>query len=159
MPNRKAAHDIAENELLGRRIVISETRSNGSNGDMELRVDDFYESREGADLSVDCLGNPNPVSGRLGALTLLADRDASKRNPRLSFSGWAAIQHKDLRFRGWSARVSAAPTTEDDGRIENQWHANVSREEFRTKAQAYAFAVTLRDVFERKGRRVAPVRA
>jgi hypothetical protein len=158
LSHNEPAHDIAEKELIGRRIFARKIRPVQPDQTITLKWNDFHETRKESDLSMDRLGNPTPVAERLSALTFLAERDASRRNPPPFFNGWAAIQVKDLRFGDWAPQVTSAPTMGDDGHIENRWHANISCDEFRKKIHAYAFAVILRDRFEKKGCYVAPVR-
>jgi hypothetical protein len=121
-------------------------------------MDDFYDSRLEEDLSVDRLGNPNPSRETLAAITRIADAEATSRIRDNVFVGWFAINLKDFKFPGWIARIVAKPTRNENATLSNHWHAEVSRDGFRAKAQAYALAFTLTKVFERKGRYVAAAR-
>ncbi len=153
MPTWYPPPEIGEKELVGRRMLdkADTERETDEDGRPLSEVGDFHETRAGDDLSVDRLGDPNPTQDTLRAITAIADKDASHPETNRIFNGWATIRVQDFRFRGWVARITATPTKREDGTVENPWHADVNREGFREKAQAYAFAVTLQHTFVRKG--------
>ncbi|HEY1735715.1 MAG TPA: hypothetical protein VGG12_03625, partial [Methylovirgula sp.] len=80
------------------------------------------------------------------------------RKPPIAFEGWAAILLRDLTFPGWNRDVRPTPIPAGEGSAANEFHAEISREDFRQKAQSYAFATMMADRFSRKGRYVQPVR-
>ena len=145
--------EIGEKELVGRRLLdkAGTERPTDEGGRPLSKVGDFYETREEDDLSVDRLGDPNPAQDTLRAITSLADKDASRPEINRIFNGWATILVQNFRFPGWVAQVTATPTMREDGTVENPWHADVNRDGFREKAQAYTFSITLQHTFERKG--------
>lgn len=145
--------EVSQKELVGRRLFgKANTGLPTDKGDRPLfRVDDFYETREEDDLSVDRLGDPNASRDTLRMITSLADTDASRRDKKRVFNGWATIRVQKFRFPGWVAQITATPTMREDGSVENPWHANVNRDGFRGKAQAYALAIALQHTFELKG--------
>jgi hypothetical protein len=98
--------EVGEKEVIGRRLLDrpSAQRAKDGNGLPVLDVDDFYERRKEADLSVDRLGDPNPGQDTLRAVTSLADNDASRPEVNRVFNGWTTIRVRDLRFPGWIAR-------------------------------------------------------
>lgn len=152
--------EVGEKELVGRRLfdkTIAE-RSTAEDGTPLLRLNDFHEKREEDDLSVDRLGDPNPSKGALTAITSLADEDASLRHPKFVFNGWATIRVQDFFFPGWVAQITATPVLNEDGTVENPWHADVNRDGYREKAYSYTLAATLQHIFERKGGYQPPVR-
>ncbi len=161
MPIWYPPEEIGQKELVGRRLLDNPdtTRSTDNDGRPLLKITDFHESRPGDDLSVDRLGDPNPNRDTLRAITCVADADATNRNPARAFNGWATIRVQNFRFTGWVAELAATPTRSEDGTIENHWHADVSRDGFREKAQAYTLAVTLQHLFELKGGYESPVRS
>lgn len=145
------AESVEPGELVGRRLFDRSGRPKGADGRPELRVQDFLEARDDADLSLDRLGRPNPSRETLAAITRLADIAGSSRTPPHLFEGWAAILVSRLRFPGWTATIVPDPISGGDRQAENKWHANLSRDGFRQKAQAYALAAALQQTFERKG--------
>jgi hypothetical protein len=147
-------------ELVGRRLLnkVNAHRGTDENGVPLLEINDFYEQRAQEDLSVDRLGDPNPARDTLRAITTVADREASRSGSDRVFGGWATIRVERLGFPGWVANVIATPKMDEDGAAENPWHADVNRDGFRDKAQAYALAAALRDTFEREGEYQAPER-
>ncbi len=153
--------EIGQKELVGRRLLdkAGTERSTDEDGRPLSEVGDFYETRAKDDLSVDRLGDPNPAQDTLRAITSLADTEASRPEVNRVFSGWATIRVQNFRFTGWVARVTATLKKREDGTIENPWHADVNRDGFREKAQAYAFAVALQHTFVRKGAYEPPNRS
>lgn len=146
---------LSPSELLGRRLF-------GSDGlDLSKPFFDFkhfVDTRLEADLSVDLLGVGNFDKKRTRVLTVAADSEAANRRPSATFEGWAAILLSDLKFPGWNSNVRPVPIVGDDGKAENEFHAEISRDGFRQKAQSYAFATMMADRFSRKGRHVPPER-
>ena len=153
--------EIDEKELVGRRLFdkVGTARATGENGSPLYKVGDFYESRAEEDFSVDRLGDPNPALDTLRTLTGLADKEASRPETNRTFNGWCTIRVQNFRFTGWVAQITASPIFSENGTGENLWHADVNRDGFRDKAQAYTFAVTLQHTFERKGQYEPPSRA
>jgi hypothetical protein len=151
---------IGEKELVGRRLHErpDSSRSLDDRGRPELELDDFYDGRFEEDLSIDRLGNPNPTNRTLAAITRIADAEATFRIPDNIFIGWFAINLKDFKFPGWTASVVSKPTQHEYPSLANHWHAEVNREGFRARAQAYALAFLLRNIFERRGRYQPAVR-
>jgi hypothetical protein len=142
-------------ELLGRRLF-------GKAGwDAARPLFDFMhfvDTRLQSNLSIDLLGKGNIEKRRLRPLTELADAEAQARNPTTTFEGWAAVLLQDLRFPGWNSNVRPAPISGRNGVPPNEFHAEISRNGFREKAQSYAFATMMADRFSRKGRYVPPER-
>ena len=101
---------------------------------------------------------PNATPDTLREVTKLADQEVARPESNRDFIGWATIRVRKLRFPGWAARVIASPTRREDGTVENHWHADISRDGFREKAQAYALALTLQQTFTRSGEYQAPSR-
>ncbi len=147
MPTWNPLPTVSGTEIIGRRLLnkTGQERESGDNGCPLLEVDDFLETRRDADLSVDRLGNPNPNRTTLRTLTEIADKQASDRQPARTFDGWATIRARDLRFPGWVARIMATPSDE------NPFHADVSRDGFREKAQSYALAISMQQILTLKG--------
>lgn len=145
--------EVDEKELIGRRLLdrAGKERATNEDGRPQYDVDDFYDTRLEGDLSVDRLGNPNPTLDTLREITQLADYEVTVPESNRVFIGWATIRVQNLRFPGWAARVAASPTLREDGTVENHWHADINRDGFREKAQAYALALTLQQTFMRKG--------
>ncbi len=153
--------ELGEKELVGRRLIdkASTERPTDQDGLPLSEVGDFYETRAKDDLSVDRLGDPNPAQDTLRAITSLADKDALRPEINRIFNGWATIRVQNFRFPGWVAQVIATLTKREDETVENPWHADVNRDGFREKAQAYAFAVALQHTFVRKGAYEPPNRS
>ena len=145
---------VAPRDLIGRRLF-------GKNGwdQSQPRFDfiHFIDTRIESDLSVDLLGGGNVENKRLRPLTASADFDAQSRRPSSTFEGWAAVLLRDLTFPGWNPTAKISPIIEKNGTT-NEFHAEISRDGFRQKAQSYAFATMMADRFSRKGRYVPPVR-
>lgn len=153
--------EIGKKELVGRRLLYkagTERPTNEDGGPM-LEAGDFYETRAEANLSVDRLGDPNPSRDTLRAITSLADTEVSRSETNRVFNGWATIRVQDFRFTGWAAQIISTPKVREDGTVENPWHADVNRDGFREKAQAYALALALQHTFERKGAYEPPNRS
>ena len=159
MPVWKPPKTVGQMEVVGRRLLDKKgvERPKNEHGRPFFEVGDFHETREREDFSVDRLGDVNPSKVTIRAITKIADTAASEQDR--VFGGWATIRVRDFRFQGWVADIAAAPTHNDDGTVDNQWHANVSKDDFRKKSQAYTFAVTLQQTFERKGGYRAPERS
>jgi len=152
--------EVDEKELIGRRLLdrVGKERATSEDGRPLYDVDDFYDTRLVHDLSADRLGNPNATPDTLREVTKLADQEATRPESNRVFIGWATIRVRNLQFRGWTARVIASPTLREDGTVENPWHADISRDGFREKAQAYTLALTLQQTFTRRGEYQAPSR-
>ena len=153
--------EIGEKELVGRRLLdkAGTERPTDQDGRPLSEIGDFYETRAKDDLSVDRLGDPNPAQDTLRAITSLADKDASRPETNRIFNGWATIRVQNFRFPRWVAQITVTPTMHEGGTVENPWHADVNRDGFREKGQAYTFAVTLQHTFERKGAYEPPNRS
>ncbi|MER9912240.1 hypothetical protein NKJ71_16575 [Mesorhizobium sp. M0050] len=104
------------------------------------------------DLSVDRLGINNPVREVVRRLTAAADTEAAKALKQ--FYGWIAIAAKDLR----SLKVSPSPLSIDEHGVDNPYHADIDRSQFRERAQAFHLSVSLRVQFQERGRYVPPIR-
>ena len=155
--------EVDEKELIGRRLLdrAGKERATDEDGRPLYDVDDFYDTRLEEDLSVDRLGNPNATPDTLREITKLADQEAGRPESSRVFIGWATIRVRNLRWPGWDAKegkVTASPTLREDGTVENHWHADINRDGFREKAQAYALATLLQHTFLRKGAYQAPNR-
>lgn len=152
--------EVHEKELIGRRLLdrAGKERATSEDGHPLYDIEDFYDTRLKADLSVDRLGNPNATPDTLREITKLADQEVGRPESNRVFIGWAAIRVQNLRFPGWDAKVAASPTLREDGTVENHWHADIKRDGFREKRHAYALAATLQQTFIRKGGYQAPNR-
>lgn len=144
---------LKDGDVVGRRLFGQEEWEH-SDGKLSVGLNHFYDTRLELDLSVDILGNGEPERKRVRELTQLADEEARDRALPTAFEGWAAILLKDLKFPGWNRGVRLVP----DEKKKNPFHAEISRDDFRGKAQAYTFATAMADRFQRKGRYVGPVR-
>jgi len=123
--------DLSDNEIIGRRLFGPESwRVEGAAFSVDLTH--FYDKRLELDLSVDRLGVGNAENKRLQELTLLADAEAAERRPATTFDGWAAIVLRDLAFAGWNRAVRQV----NNHKGKNKYHAEISRDNFRQKAQA-----------------------
>lgn len=150
-----ASEHISPRELLGRRLFGSDGwNPSGPVFDSTH----FVDTRLHLDLSVDMLGGGNTENKRVKYLTQLGDSEGAARQPPTTFEGWAAILLQDLKFPGWNTDVRPAPIAGGNGAAANEFHAEISREGFRQKAQSYAFATMMADRFSRKGRYVPPAR-
>lgn len=145
---------LAPESLIGRRL-FSDAASHRSLGP-PFDFSEFVDTRLRSDLSVDILGSGNPESKRLKTLTVLARNEGEARLPPTSFGGWAAILLKDLKFPGWQSQVRSVPIVASEHKASNVFHAEISRDGFREKAQSYAFATMMADRFSRRGRFVPP---
>ncbi|WP_157735719.1 hypothetical protein [Granulosicoccus antarcticus] len=104
-----------------------------------LRVDHFYDNRLENDLSVDRLGEGQALAKVKVQLAPKAKED----NAAHPFKGWAGLKVKSLVVPAKTA-VSLLPTP----LVDNAYHADISREDYRTASAAYALAFRLREVSE-----------
>lgn len=146
----KPPSTLGLSEIIGRRIFDKSVRHVDEQGSPLFEVNDFYEKREGADISVDRLG-VSPTKQTKSAITGLADSEATQRQPKLLFLGWASIRIKDLKFPHWEPKILASPTADEEGKPGNIWHAEISQDGFRERAQTYTLATALLQTFQRKG--------
>ena len=145
---------IKDNEIIGRRLFGTQGWK-VSDAAFTVELAHFYDTRLDLDLSVDRLGMGNVENNRAQKLTELADGEAAERRPSTTFEGWAGIMARDLTFPGWNKEVYPV----DDPKGKNSHHAEIKRDNFRQKAQAYTFATVMADRFSRRGRFVPPHRS
>jgi hypothetical protein len=127
---------VEDQEVIGRRVYADRVfRKNP-----KLRVDHFQDKRLENDLSVDRLGNPNPVNKVKKHLAHLA----GAANPTLPFAGWGAIRVADIRRNPAPLEVNATPTED------NEYHADICRARFREQVHAINLAYRLRAIAEEK---------
>lgn len=146
-------NQLAPESLIGRRLFGKE---NSQNQHRPFDFGHFVDTRLNSDLSVDLLGQGNADTKRLKALTVLASNEGKMRSPVVEFFGWAAILLRDLKFPGWPSSVRAVPVDASESKASNKFHAEISRDGFREKAQSYTFATMMADRFSRKGRHIPP---
>ncbi|MHC2792587.1 hypothetical protein ACVINZ_001599 [Mesorhizobium jarvisii] len=143
-------------EIVGRRLLAKTYKDwpalGPPNGQLKLSAEAFEDSRLSEDLSVDRLGVNNPVRAVVRRLTVVADTEAAKALKQ--FCGWIAIAAKDLK----NSRVFASPLSIEEHGIDNPFHAEIDRSQFRERAQAFHLSVSLRFQFQDRGRYVPPVR-
>lgn len=135
---------VGDGEIIGRRIFRDSvlTRQQDRGQEVTIRMDHFYDNRLIENLSVDRLtqsGSPNrKVLSFLRPLANAAQQQSE-------FYGWGALKVRSLRdFRGEKiTEVLATPVVNDPSQSDNPYHADISREDFREKKQAYALAIML----------------
>lgn len=142
--------NIDKKEVIARRIFRSDPNSLFDDVS-KLKFDDVHDTRLDENISVDRLGINSPNRSAKQFVTRLADSIAASRSK--SFVGWAAI----VRDRLPAVDVRPVPITEED--IENIFHAEIMRSDFRKKNQARHFSNSLRLEFQTKGFALSPGRA
>ena len=125
---------VEDQEAIGRRVYSDKILRR----DGRLRVDHFEDSRLDNDLSVDRLGNPNPMR----AVKAYLAAKASAANPDRSFAGWAALRVSAIRNHKAPLEVIATP------KEDNEYHADICRDRFRDKVHAYNLAIRLKEAAE-----------
>ena len=131
-PNKS---EIKKSEILGRRVYKSPVLDN----DNRLRVDHFFDTRTENDLSVDRLGEGSVIK----KVTVLVAKKAGDANPEQTFFGWAGLKAKSLTVPAKTALTLLATP-----KIDNDYHGDISREDFRKDAAAYSLAIRLRESSE-----------
>lgn len=128
---------VGEKEILGRRVFTDRPFVGGGGRVPEgcFNLDIFFDTRLDDNLSFDRLGEGSPVKAVRKYLTPLADAEAALMRPPRPFSGWAPISMKQLTF------ITVIPDPREDPY--NPYHAELSRDLYRAKAQAETLAFRL----------------
>ena len=124
--------EIDNREAIGRRIYGDKVFDGQG---PRLRVDHFMDERLAQDLSVDRLGLNNPEKQVKRYLKPIA---AAANNTK-SFTGWAALKVSSIRNRKYPLDILATPQEN------NEYHADISRNNIGNLVNAYSLAFRLRD--------------
>lgn len=141
---------LKPSEVIGRRLF---DKSSDAPIEMQsLSANLFLDTRYDEDLSLDRLGDGQPLRVVVARLTPACDDEASKQ--RKHFRGWLATQRKHVKFENVRPDVL---TIERDG-IDNPFHALLDRSAAREKGQAFHLSRSLLMTFKESGQIVDPVR-
>lgn len=140
---------IGSNEPLGRRVFDDPVWRDSLQQGLKyvIRYDHFYDTRLSENLSLDRLGSAgNPSKKVIAFLKAKADREASQRNTR--FEGWAYLLAKHFKLLEKPLPLRPSPVS---GPLENPYHADLQRDSYREKKDAYLLALHLKQLFEVNG--------
>lgn len=126
---------VSKKEVVGRRTFGQDKQIFVQQEPLHYKYDIFLDDELAADLSLDRLGLRAAELKVITLLSPLGERHGQRRTPPRSFRGWAQIKVADLS--GLKIRPTKAKGEE------NPYHAELSRDEFRTKNQARALAYQL----------------
>ena len=147
------ADPIGDNEPLGRRIFDDDLWRDALAQGMAhiFRPDHFYDNRLEEDLSFDRLGmSGNPQAIVLSFLNALAHAEAENRGK--DHAGWGWVLRKNLRDSDRAVlKVRPSPIIDDPDSPDNPYHADLLRENHRTKQQANYLALQLAHLFNKNG--------
>ena len=143
-----ADEPVGPKEMLGRRIFTDKIWE-GSIGDAptRFRVDHFYDSDPQHDFSVDRLGRASEEGIVVRQISRKAYAEGDARKPALPFAGWAACGRHHFATARCNFEIKPMPLADEN----NPYHAEIVRDEFRTRNGPYAFATMMRDVFSLHG--------
>lgn len=148
MPWQPNEQEIAPSEIVGRRIFTNDLLAEGETP--KIKWETFYDSRLDSDLSFDRLGRSNAEKKILRALTKIADSHAEIIGKE--FTGWAQIRAKALVDRALTLIPTPIKHNQEDGStdLENPYHCDLDRANFRQRVQAEALAFMLVALFEQQ---------
>ncbi|OWV72382.1 hypothetical protein ATY76_05995 [Rhizobium sp. R339] len=141
---------VTPSEVIARRVF-----DKNSDAPLDMQSLDpnlFLDTRLQEDLSLDRLGEGQPLKAVISHLTPACDDDASRQKKH--FRGWLATQRKNVKFEAVRPDVL---TIERDG-VDNPFHALLDRSAAREKGQAWHLSRSLFMTFKEHGATVAPLR-
>ena len=121
----KPNSSIGKSETIGRRVLESQRSKHDR---LKIKFDAFIENRPDSNLSVDRLGDGNPVKKVVDYLRPLGERFAEERGKPGTFIGWASWTTSKLTSRPFNLELIATPIAEnvEKGIARNDYHADIA---------------------------------
>ena len=134
--NMVGAEALGHGDVIGRHLSNDEIKILPHV--TRIRYKAFYDDRLNSDLSFDRLGTSGGIENRILANCATA-ACANYKKRALNFIGWGGITMRILNQNNFSVVMRPQSTEEH----KNPHHCELSRDNFRTKAQAKALAYQL----------------